>query len=126
LKDYELYAVLFLENFELVPNNTTFIMLRKKEYQKSSAATEIEEAEEQKIPAPPEAPEVKEEPPVLVEEQVDEPKENPQPVIQPDPQPSLIGDLLVCSMNLSPLLNSICTFKIENYNSKFFLFGFRV
>ncbi|XP_078176485.1 putative clathrin assembly protein At4g25940 isoform X2 [Carex rostrata] len=67
------------------------------EYYETSATPAIEEAEEKEIPPTPEAPQVKEEPPILVEnetgEPVDEPKEDPPPVIQPV-LPSLIGDLL--------------------------------
>ncbi|KAJ1698229.1 hypothetical protein LUZ63_006741 [Rhynchospora breviuscula] len=70
------------------------------EYQETSVTKEIEEEEEEEkeIPPPPEAEASQiEEPHVLVEDETEEPvdePEDPQPVIQPNPQPSLIGDLL--------------------------------
>ncbi|KAJ4754708.1 ENTH/ANTH/VHS superfamily protein [Rhynchospora pubera] len=74
------------------------------EYQETSVTKEIEEEEveekekEKEIPPPPEAEASQiEEPHVLVEDETEEPvdePEDPQPVIQPNPQPSLIGDLL--------------------------------
>ncbi|KAF3325853.1 putative clathrin assembly protein [Carex littledalei] len=66
------------------------------EYYETSATATIEEAEEKEIPPPPKAPQIKEEPPILVEDETEEPVDEPKdppPVIQPDP-PSLIGDLL--------------------------------
>lgn len=101
----------------------------EKEYYETSATPAIEEAEEKEIPPTPEAPQVKEEPPILVEnepgEPVDEPKEDPPPVIQPV-LPSLIGDLLVSSMILSSLLSSVCNFNVELLLKTLVLFGFRV
>lgn len=100
----------------------------EKEYYETSATAAIEEAEEKEIPPPPETPQVKEEPPILVEddtgEPVDEPKEDPPPVIQPDP-PSLIGDLLVSTMILSSLLSSVCNFNVELLLKTFLVLGFR-
>ncbi|KAJ3696261.1 hypothetical protein LUZ60_001638 [Juncus effusus] len=68
------------------------------EYHERSAITaNLEEEEEEEAPnetPPPVQPVVEEEAPVIVEDLTDDPPEDPKPVSPPEPQPSLIGDLL--------------------------------